>query len=34
MLDTESDAAIEPSEAILQDVDVIWFYPKVAVEAV
>lgn len=29
MLDTESDAAIVPSEAIMQDVDVIWFYPKV-----
>jgi flavin-dependent dehydrogenase len=29
MLDTESEAAIVPSKAIMQDVDVIWFYPKV-----
>jgi flavin-dependent dehydrogenase len=34
MLDTESDAAIVPGEAIMKDVDVMWFYPKVAVEAV
>ena len=33
MLDTESDAAIVPSESIMHDVDVIWFYPKLAMEA-
>lgn len=31
MLDTESEAAIVPSEAIMQDVEVMWFYPKVNV---
>jgi flavin-dependent dehydrogenase len=30
MLDTESENAIIPSEAIMNDVDVMWFYPKVA----
>lgn len=34
MLDTESDMAIAPGEAISKDVEVMWFYPKVAVEAV
>jgi len=34
MLDTESDRAIIPGEAISKDVDVMWFYPKVAVEVV
>ncbi len=34
MLDTESDAAIVPGEAIMKDVEVMWFYPKVALEAV
>lgn len=34
LLDTESELAIEPGEAISRDVDVMWFYPKVAVEAV
>ena len=29
ILDTESDAAIVPSEAIMHDAEVIWFYPKV-----
>lgn len=28
MLDTESEAAIIPSDAIMHDVDVMWFYPK------
>jgi hypothetical protein len=28
MLDTESENAIEPSEAVMKDVDVMWFYPK------
>jgi hypothetical protein len=28
MLDTESDEAIVPGEAIIKDVDVMWFYPK------
>jgi len=31
MLDTESDLAIVPGEAISKDVDVMWFYPKVNV---
>ena len=34
MLDTESDAAIVPCDAIMHDVDVMWFYPKVAMEVV
>ena len=34
MLDTESDMAIAPGEAISKDVEVMWFYPKVAVESV
>jgi flavin-dependent dehydrogenase len=34
MLDTESADAIVPCEAIMKDVDVMWFYPKVAMEAV
>lgn len=29
MLDTESDQAIIPGEAICKDVEVMWFYPKV-----
>jgi len=29
MLDTESADAIIPGEAIMKDVDVMWFYPKV-----
>ena len=29
MLDTESELAIIPGEAIMKDVDVMWFYPKV-----
>ncbi|MBL7703724.1 MAG: FAD-dependent monooxygenase [Ferruginibacter sp.] len=28
MLDTESENAIVPSEAVMKDVDVMWFYPK------
>jgi len=31
MLDTESEDAIIPGEAIMKDVDVMWFYPKVNV---
>jgi hypothetical protein len=34
MLDTESDKTIVPCEAIMHDVDVMWFYPKVAMEVV
>lgn len=34
MVDTESDQAIVPGEAILKDVDVMWFYPKVAAAAI
>jgi flavin-dependent dehydrogenase len=34
MLDTESDQAIIPCAAIMHDVDVMWFYPKVAMEPV
>ena len=33
MLDTESDQAIIPGEAISKDVDVMWFYPKPAMES-
>jgi len=32
MLDTESELAIAPGEAISKDVDVMWFYPKVEME--
>ncbi|MEO6491034.1 MAG: FAD-dependent monooxygenase [Ferruginibacter sp.] len=32
-LDTESQDAIAPAEAISKDVDIMWFYPKPAVEA-
>ncbi len=32
MLDTESEDAIVPGEAILKDVDVMWFYPKAEME--
>jgi signal transduction histidine kinase len=28
MLDTESENAIIPGEAIMKDVDVMWFYPR------
>jgi hypothetical protein len=31
-LDTESAAAIAPGESISKDVDVMWFYPKTAME--
>lgn len=31
LLDTESENAIEPGEAIMKDVEVMWFYPKVQV---
>ena len=34
MLDTESENAIIPGEAIMKDVEVMWFYPKVAAEVV
>ena len=34
MLDTGSAEAIAPGDAISKDVDVMWFYPKVAMEAV
>ena len=30
-LDTESENAISPDEAICKDVDVMWFYPKINV---
>lgn len=32
MLDTESGEAIIPGEAIMKDVEVMWFYPKLAIE--
>ncbi|MBK6633058.1 MAG: hypothetical protein IPG38_00940 [Chitinophagaceae bacterium] len=32
MLDTESEEAIVPGEAIMKDVDVMWFYPKAALQ--
>ncbi|MEP7237333.1 MAG: FAD-dependent monooxygenase [Ferruginibacter sp.] len=32
MLDTESEQAIIPGDAIMKDVEVMWFYPKVAME--
>ena len=32
MLDTESAEAIAPDDALTKDVDVMWFYPKLAVE--
>ena len=33
LLDTESEEAISPDELICKDVDVMWFYPKAALQA-
>jgi hypothetical protein len=32
MLDTESDAAIAPCASVTKDVDLMWFYPKPAMQ--